>query len=109
MVRIGLLVNPDAGLGGRLGLKGSDGQAKYARSMGAEDRAGPRVTDTLNYFSKIFDNEIDIQWYTSMGRMGSEWIPENFQTGNVNLVHESKGPTNPSDTSELVSILIDSE
>ena len=26
-----------------------------------------------------------------------------------NLVHESKGPTNPSDTSELVSILIDSE
>ena len=27
MVRIGLLVNPDAGLGGRLGLKGSDGQA----------------------------------------------------------------------------------
>ena len=109
MVRIGLLVNPDAGLGGRLGLKGSDGQAKYARSMGAEDRAGPRVTDTLNYFSKIFDNEIDIQWYTSMGRMGSEWIPENFQTGNVNLVHESKGPTNPSDTSELVSVLIDSE
>ena len=59
MVRIGLLVNPDAGLGGRLGLKGSDGQAKYARSMGAEDRAGPRVTDSLNYFSKIFDNEID--------------------------------------------------
>ena len=32
-MRIGLLVNPDAGLGGRLGLKGSDGQAKYARSM----------------------------------------------------------------------------
>ena len=27
MTRIGLLVNPDAGLGGRLGLKGSDGQA----------------------------------------------------------------------------------
>ena len=26
-MRIGLLVNPDAGLGGRLGLKGSDGQA----------------------------------------------------------------------------------
>ena len=41
MTRIGLLVNPDAGLGGRLGLKGSDGQAEYARSQGAEDRAGP--------------------------------------------------------------------
>ena len=43
MTRIGLLVNPDAGLGGRLGLKGSDGQAEYARSQGAEDRAGPRA------------------------------------------------------------------
>ena len=36
MVRLGLLANPDAGLGGRLGLKGSDGQAELARSMGAE-------------------------------------------------------------------------
>ena len=66
MVRIGLLVNPDAGLGGRLGLKGSDGQAKYARSMGAEDRAGPRVSDALLYFSKIYDNEQIIQWYTCL-------------------------------------------
>ena len=41
MVRLGLLANPDAGLGGRLGLKGSDGQAELARSMGAEDRSGP--------------------------------------------------------------------
>ena len=60
MVRIGLLVNPDAGLGGRLGLKGSDGQAKYARSMGAKDRAGPRVRDALNYFSKIYDDKQEV-------------------------------------------------
>ena len=106
MVRIGLLVNPDAGLGGRLGLKGSDGQAKYARSMGAKDRAGPRVRDALNYFSKIYDNKQEIQWFTSKGRMGSEWIPDKVSIGNFNFIHESSGITNPSDTFELVSLLI---
>ena len=41
MVRIGVIANPDAGLGGRLGLKGSDGQAELARSKGAEDSPDP--------------------------------------------------------------------
>tara|TARA_B100001758_G_C18396416_1_gene606226 strand:+ start:45 stop:1190 length:1146 start_codon:yes stop_codon:yes gene_type:complete len=109
MMRIGLVVNPDAGLGGRLGLKGSDGQANYARSMGAEDRAGPRVIDALTYFDKIFDNTQLIEWYISEGRMGSQWIPDDVSIGNFNLIHESSGPTSPSDTSELVSLLIDSE
>ena len=42
-MRIGIVVNPDAGLGGRLGFKGSDGRAKEAREAGAVDRAGPRM------------------------------------------------------------------
>ncbi len=109
MVRIGLVVNPDAGLGGRLGLKGSDGQAKYARSMGAEDRAGPRVSETLSYFSKIHNSFDEIHWYTSNGRMGSQWIPRDIKVGNLNLIHESSGSTSPSDTFKLVSLLIDSE
>ena len=39
-MRVGIVVNPDAGLGGRLGFKGSDGRAKEARNAGAQDRAG---------------------------------------------------------------------
>ena len=73
MVRLGLLANPDAGLGGRLGLKGSDGQAELARSMGAEDRSGPRLSTMLEHFSELrragFD---DIEWLTSEGRMGTD-------------------------------------
>ena len=49
-MRIGIVVNPDAGLGGRLGFKGSDGRAAEARAAGPEDLSGPpmkRASDAL--------------------------------------------------------------
>ena len=109
MVRLGLLANPDAGLGGRLGLKGSDGQAELARSMGAEDRSGPRLRAMLEHFSSIhragFD---DISWVTSKGRMGTEWLPDG-QIGSISTVHSSSAKTSAADTKEAVNSLLDSE
>ena len=87
MTRIGLLVNPDAGLGGRLGLKGSDGQAEYARSQGAEDRAGPRVKDALAHFARLRKDTSDLQWVTSEGRMGTDWIDS--EIGIISTIHQS--------------------
>ena len=106
MVRLGLLVNPDAGLGGRLGLKGSDGQAEYARSQGAEDRAGPRVTDCLAYFFKLHRDCSKIEWVTSEGRMGTDWISDDI--GTVETVHESTGNTSAADSSGLIANLLNS-
>lgn len=47
--RVGLIVNPIAGLGGRVGLKGSDGPEVVARALelGAEPRAEARAATTL--------------------------------------------------------------
>ena len=108
MARLGLLANPDAGLGGRLGLKGSDGQAELARSMGAEDRSGPRLTLMLEHFSKLhragFD---DIEWLTSEGRMGTDWLSEGANIGSVSTVHSSSGVTSASDTAETVTALLE--
>lgn len=108
MVRLGLLVNPDAGLGGRLGLKGSDGQAEYARSKGANDRSGPRVKDTLEHFANLHREISDITWFTSKGRMGTDWVPKNIQIGDFITIHQSSNITTVSDTSELVTSLIES-
>ena len=109
MVRLGLLVNPDAGLGGRLGLKGSDGQAKLARSMGAEDRSGPRMKAMLEHFSSIHRASFDeISWVTSEGRMGTDWLPES-EIGSINSVHSSSGGTSAADTQDAVNALLDSE
>ena len=109
MVRLGLLVNPDAGLGGRLGLKGSDGQAELARSMGAEDRSGPRMRTMLEHFSSIHRAGFeDISWVTSEGRMGTEWFPES-EIGSISTVHSSSRGTSAADTQDAVNSLLESE
>ena len=109
MVRLGLLVNPDAGLGGRLGLKGSDGQAELARSMGAEDRSGPRMRAMLEHFSSIHRAGFeDISWVTSEGRMGTEWFPES-EIGSISTVHSSSRGTSAADTQDAVNSLLESE
>ena len=108
MVRIGLLANPDAGLGGRLGLKGSDGQAELARSKGAEDRSGPRLELMLRHFSNIHRGESSqLEWITSRGRMGTDWIPEELQTGTISEVHESSGETSAIDTEDAIERLLE--
>ena len=109
MVRLGLLVNPDAGLGGRLGLKGSDGQAELARSMGAEDRSGPRMRAMLEHFSSIHRVGFeDISWVTSEGRMGTDWFPE-AEIGSISTVHSSEAETSAVDTQDAVNALLESE
>ena len=107
MVRIGILANPDAGLGGRLGLKGSDGQAELARSKGAEDRSGPRLKSMLRHFSRIHrDESIKIEWITSSGRMGTDWFPDELEIGDTSEVHQSPGETSASDTQDAVVMLL---
>jgi len=76
MTLVGILVNPDAGLGGRLGFKGSDGRAEEARLAGAKDRAGPRMSQTLSRFVELGEKEVN--FLTCEGRMGSTWLPLDF-------------------------------
>ena len=107
MVRLGLLVNPDAGLGGRLGLKGSDGQAELARSKGAEERSGPRMRLMLEYFSKLRRSGFEgIEWVSSEGRMGTDWLPEGATIGSVRTTHSSSRSTSADDTAAAVGALL---
>jgi predicted polyphosphate/ATP-dependent NAD kinase len=47
MRTVGVVVNPIAGMGGRVGLKGTDGKVAEARERGAEPRAPQRATAAL--------------------------------------------------------------
>ena len=53
-MRIGFVVNPIAGMGGRVGLKGTDGKVAEARRRGAEPRAPDRARRALEAFSDRF-------------------------------------------------------
>jgi predicted polyphosphate/ATP-dependent NAD kinase len=71
MKRVGLIVNPIAGIGGRVGLKGSDGAdiQKQAWKLGAVPVAAAR---TLLALEVLFDIREDFELLTAAGEMGAE-------------------------------------
>ena len=110
--RIGVIVNPDAGLGGRLAMKGYDGMAEIARAKGAEDRAGPRMKEALEHLNSIIElspiSWEQVNWFLPEGRMGDSWVPEKMknlgQWNNICLTPES---TSANDTIQVVHSLIE--
>lgn len=69
-LRIGLIVNPLAGLGGSVALKGSDhGAAREALSRGAEAQAMARATRALERMGEAAGR---VEWCTWGGAMGEQ-------------------------------------
>ena len=107
IMRIGILVNPDAGLGGRLGFKGSDGRAKEAREAGAVDRSGPRMQQCISKFIELQHsslNRIGVQptFVAWAGRMGGDWL----QGVEYEQRQDSPSETTAEDTAALVLDLV---
>ncbi|RXE99051.1 ATP-NAD kinase family protein [Pseudoalteromonas sp. PS5] len=73
--KLGLIVNPLAGLGGSVGLKGSDGEdtAQKAFALGAEPRANQRATAAL---SQLVSHRENIEVFTANGEMGERIAKE---------------------------------
>lgn len=69
MFKLGLIVNPYAGLGGSVGLKGSDGDAirSEAIARGAEPRALQRIARALQVISNFKDQ---VEVFCFAGDMG---------------------------------------
>ncbi|QLG61695.1 ATP-NAD kinase family protein [Halorarum salinum] len=66
-MRIGFLCNPVAGMGGRVGLKGTDGKVAEARARGAEPRSPERARRALDaLFEHAPDAEV-LAWGDPMG------------------------------------------
>jgi predicted polyphosphate/ATP-dependent NAD kinase len=72
--KLGLIINPIAGIGGRVGLKGSDGAEiqRKALALGAVPEAHPRTKQALVSIKPIEDLEI----ITFPGEMGENAVEE---------------------------------
>lgn len=74
LFRLGLIVNPLAGLGGSVGLKGSDGVAEQALALGAEPLAGKRSETALNELLPLKDRLLIKTVAGSMGQQLAEQL-----------------------------------
>jgi predicted polyphosphate/ATP-dependent NAD kinase len=104
MKKVGLIVNPIAGMGGAVGLKGTDGKTtlKRARSLGAKPIAPARAELFLS-FLKPLENEI--QLIVAAGMMGAS---EAHNIGfKCEIVDEAKNETSAIDTKNAAEAMRD--
>ena len=71
--KLGLIINPVAGLGGSVGLKGSDGMVEEALARGAVPQSEQRTRTALQ---ELFSLKENIIIYTGSGSMGEILVKE---------------------------------
>lgn len=102
-MKLGLIINPIAGMGGKVGLKGTDGAKvlEQARSLGAKEESPKKAKRALEILLPLKDK---IQILTYSGKMGEDEARE-FGFNTIVLGVE-KAITGPEDTEEAAKEMI---
>ena len=95
--RIGFVVNPIAGMGGRVGLKGTDGVLKEAIKRGAKPVAPIKAGEMLEEYISNYSKKDEIKWYTCSGVMGGDLL-KRAGVDNFEIVYSSSDETFADDT-----------
>ena len=101
LFRLGLIINPLAGLGGSVGLKGSDGQAQQALELGAKPQAMQRVKTAL---TELLAQKDKFEILTVAGDMGQSVCEELGLQSQVVYTPPS-WPSSASDTENAARLL----
>ena len=104
MKKIGLLVNPIAGMGGRVGLKGTDGAdiLEKAISLGAVQEAPEKAKKAL---AKVVELKDKFKIYTASGLMGEDECKELGL--NYEVVYNSAEKSSVTDSRELLKYFLE--
>jgi predicted polyphosphate/ATP-dependent NAD kinase len=93
-ILIGLLINPVAGMGGRVGLKGTDGMCEEALRRGAEPGASRRALSALRQIG-----DVPLKVLTCSGDMGEKTLLESG-ISSFQVVYKYEGMSTAKDTTE---------
>jgi len=108
-IKLGFIINPIAGMGGRVGLKGTDGVVDKARELGAVPLAQERARSMLSMFRALraqSSNSFLIDWFTCTGLMGADVLNElGFEQ--YRLIYTGQSISTQADTLEATRRLID--
>jgi predicted polyphosphate/ATP-dependent NAD kinase len=105
-MRLGVLVNPIAGMGGRVGLKGTDGKVDEARGRGADPRAPDRARRML---TRLAERDAELELLTAGDPMGaSEARAAGFAPQIVFNPGENATETTAADTAAAVNAFVES-
>jgi len=102
MARIGFVLNPVAGMGGRVGLKGTDDVASRAVELGAQPIAPARALDTLRELKRRLLEEtapLALDWVTCSDDMGADTLAA-AGFANRRIVAEGRAPFCATDTKD---------
>jgi predicted polyphosphate/ATP-dependent NAD kinase len=97
MFKLGLIVNPMAGLGGSVALKGSDGVAQQALEKGAVPKANLRTQIALNEIADLKDRLQIITCPNHMGESSAKELGFSYQL--IDLASGGKLATSSESTS----------
>ncbi len=104
-MKIGFLINPIAGMGGKVGLKGTDGVLEKAIELGAEPVAQEKAGKMLSRLCEIHSEKID--WLTCHGDMGAKALEEaGFE---FLIAYDAAEDTSQNDTLAAVKSFVDAE
>ncbi len=102
MRRIGLIVNPIAGMGGSVGLKGTDGELyQKALELGAE----PVTPDRTGQFLSRLERKDEIELLVAPGRMGRDHV--NDLDVPFTVVGETGDETSAEDTKRIARQMVE--
>ena len=72
--KIGFVINPIAGMGGKVGLKGTDGVLKEAISLGAKPVSIKKSEETIKEYLSKYSKNKEIRWITCSDEMGESTL-----------------------------------